>query len=128
MHSFKENLKKWWWAVAIILFFIVKSGDSNSPIGKTWMSKDASIAYSFGNTYGKSDNFLNYNQIFYDHGSPVGHIHRTGIFSIDGSTINSNFSDGQPPYKLEYKKVDGEWCVVDGSGNIFVWDDPAKRE
>ena len=76
-----------------------------------------------------TDDFLNYNkQLFDGMGNPVRHIHRTGTFKVEGNIIHLNFNDGQPPYKMEYKKVDGDWCVVDENGNVFIWDDPAKRK
>lgn len=113
----------------VLLVFIMKMSGSGGPAGKSWVSSDGWTEYSFGDTYGESDNFLNYNhQVMDAYGSPVRHIHRTGTFSVDGNTIKCNFNDGQPPYKLEYKKVDGDWCVVDDNGNVFIWDDPAKRK
>lgn len=119
--------------VFAIVVVIVSIGSeqlgSTSPKGKSWMSQDGWTEYSFGDTYGKDDNFLNYNhQIFDAYGSPIRHIHREGTFTIDGNIINSKFNDGEPPYKLEYKKVDGEWSVLDENGNVFIWDDPVKRK
>lgn len=112
----------------IILLIVMNSGSSSGPAGKSWMAPNGWTEYSFGDTYGKGDNYLNYTkQIFDGMGNPVRNIHRTGTFTVEGNTINCNFNDGQPPYKLEYKKVDGDWSVVDENGETFIWDDPAKR-
>lgn len=112
----------------IILVIVMNSGGSSGPAGKSWMSPNGWTEYSFGDSYGKADNYLNYSKLVFDRmGNPVRNIHRTGTFTVNGNTINCNFNDGQPPYKLEYKKVNGEWCVVDENGQAFIWDDPAKR-
>lgn len=113
----------------IVLVIVMNAGHSSGPVGKSWMSDDAWTEYSFGDSGGEGDNFLNYNkQIFDANGTPVRHIHRTGTFTIDGNTINCKFNDGQPPYKLEYENVDGKWCIIEQDGQILIWDDPEKRK
>lgn len=112
----------------IFLVFVMIAGDSGGPSGKSWMSQDAWTEFSLGDNNLGRDDLLNYEkQLFDGMGNPLRHIHRTGTFKVEGNNIQCNFDDGQAPFKLEYKKINGEWSIVDENGEVFIWDDPAKR-
>ncbi|PZF72586.1 hypothetical protein [Taibaiella soli] len=125
-----SNKSKWIFGslIAVIVFFSYIT--PSTPVGKSWVTANATAEYDLGNTSGQGDNFLNYNQIFFDGmGNPINSIHRTGTFTMDGKkTVRCSFNDGMPPYELQYGKVDGRWCISDGSGNLFYYDDPKQRK
>lgn len=127
-------MKKVSWAAGIGLLLIillivgivqyVKS--ANSPMGKSYFLEDdsGSTFYTFGDSNGEGYSLYYFKLVKDSYGKIVGNIKRAGTFSVDGKTINCSFDDGQLPYKLDYKKVDGKRCVVDETGNVFNFDDP----
>jgi len=119
-----------------LFYLVMKSANPNfaanlsgGPKGKSFVSQDGSIEYSFGNTQGESDDFLNYSRIYLNSsGQPIGNTHRTGHFSADGNTIQLKFDDNRPPFSLRYKEINGQWCVISENGDVLYWDDPDKRK
>ena len=113
--------------VSVLLLLISIANKSGGPTGKTYFleNRNGYGAYSFGNTSGKDNNFLNYSWTYYDYyGNATRTIRRTGYYTVDGNIIKCIFSDGEPPYKIKY---DGDGWISDDQDNVFKYDDPAKR-
>ncbi|PZP43423.1 MAG: hypothetical protein DI598_15800 [Pseudopedobacter saltans] len=111
---------------------VMVGGMNSSPARKSWMTVDGgrTAGISLGDVYGQGENFLNFNRQYFDgYGNPTRHVHRTGTYSVKGNIVKCNFDDEQPPYELQYKRINGEWCIIDEDDNLlFIWDNPAKRK
>ena len=106
--------------------------NSDWPEGEDFMSKvhfgdsDHWTDYTFG-ADGRTHGFHYNQQLFNNVGYPINHIHKMGTYTINGNQVTFNFDEGQT-YQLEFRKIDGETCLIDINGEVLIWDDPVKRE
>ena len=125
--------------IFVVLIYMSKNENLSSrvlnvdwPEGETFMSKghfgdsDHSTDYIFG-VDGRTHGFHYHQQLFNNVGYPINHIHKMGYYTLNGNQVTFNFDEGQT-YQLEFKKIDGENCLIDVNGEVLIWDDPAKRD
>lgn len=131
-----KNLLKGIFSLILIAIFLSSlfSGCSDSPIGKSWMTKSKWGAtsswteFSLGTSECRDDSSFIFATNFFDaYGTPLRTTEERGHFNVNGNTVTLIFENGQS-YNLQYEEVDGETCLVDGSGEVYIWDDPSKRD
>lgn len=142
--TYSSKKKLFLWSVILIALLIViqvnhadenNAPDENKISGKSWMTQGpwgepngAWSEFGLGNKDGESSSFFDFSTNYFDgEGKPLRTTLRTGHFFIDGNRLTCVFDDGEIKQFI-YTQTNGEESLIDGNGQIYVWDNPSKRE